>query len=221
VPLLKKQIIILKLDFTKAFDIVEHTSIIQMMKHLGFSNNWLSWTQKILGTASTEILLNGVPGKNIHYKRGVRQGYPLSPLLFVLVADLLYCIINKAHAHGPFQMSIPSRDGSGYPIIQYADDTILIMKASQRELLCLKAILETFAQAIGFRVDHDKSCMVPLNMDAEQASLLAGVFGCKLQDMPFTYLGLPMGTTKPRVEHFAPLMNRVERQLTTISSMLT
>jgi hypothetical protein len=89
VPLLKKQIIILKLDFTKAFDIVEHTSIIQMMEHLGFSNNWLSWTQKILGTASTEILLNGVPGKNIHYKRGVRQGYPLSPLLFVLVADLL------------------------------------------------------------------------------------------------------------------------------------
>jgi hypothetical protein len=58
-------------------------------------------------------------------------------------------------------------------------------------------------------------------MDTEQASILAGVFGCKLQDMPFTYLGLPMGTTKPRVEHFAPLMNRVERQLTTISSMLT
>jgi hypothetical protein len=58
-------------------------------------------------------------------------------------------------------------------------------------------------------------------MNAEQATLLAGVFGCKLQDMPFTYLGLPMGTTKPRVEHFAPLMNRVERQLIAISSMLT
>jgi hypothetical protein len=44
-------------------------------------------------------------------------------------------------------------------------------------------------------------------MDEQQAMTLAEMFGCKLQDMPFTYLGLPMGTTKPRVEHFAPLMN--------------
>jgi hypothetical protein len=58
-------------------------------------------------------------------------------------------------------------------------------------------------------------------MSREQALNLTGVFGCQLQDMPFTYLGLPMGTTKPRVEHFAPLMNRVERQLTAISSILT
>jgi hypothetical protein len=50
---------------------------------------------------------------------------------------------------------------------------------------------------------------------------LAAVFGCKIQRMSFTYLGLPMGTTKPRVEYYAPLMNRVERQLTSISSMLT
>jgi hypothetical protein len=95
------------------------------------------------------------------------------------------------------------------------------MRASQRELLCLKAILETFAQSTGLRVNHGKSCLVPMNMDIEQAENLAGVFGCKLQDMPFTYLGLPMGTTKPRVEHYAPLMNRVERKLTAISSMLT
>jgi hypothetical protein len=67
---LKRQMIILKLDFTKAFDTVEHTTIIQMMEHLSFSNNWLDWTQKILDTTSTEILLNGVLGKNIHCRRG-------------------------------------------------------------------------------------------------------------------------------------------------------
>jgi hypothetical protein len=81
--------------------------------------------------------------------------------------------------------------------------------------------LETFAQSTGLRVNHSKSCLVPLNMDKEQALTLAGVFGCKLQDMRFTYLGLPMGTTKPRVEHFAILINRVERQLTSISLKLT
>jgi hypothetical protein len=63
--------------------------------------------------------------------------------------------------------------------------------------------------------------MVPLNMDTEQAQTLAGVFGCQLQAMPFTYLALPMGNNKPRVIHFAPLMHRIERQLTSTSSLLT
>jgi hypothetical protein len=50
--------------------------------------------------------------------------------------------------------------------------------------------------------------MVPLNTTNDKAQLLAGVFGCKLESLPFTYLGLPMGTTKPRVEHYGPIMNR-------------
>jgi retron-type reverse transcriptase len=99
----KRQIIILKLDFTKAFDTIEHSAIIQMMNHLGFSEQWISRTQNILQTASTSILLNGVPGKSITCNRGVRQGDPLSPLLFVLAADLLQCIINKALDQGLFQ----------------------------------------------------------------------------------------------------------------------
>jgi hypothetical protein len=101
----------------------------------------------------------------------------LSPLLFVLAADLLQCIINKAHDQGLFQLPIPSRDGSGYPIIQYADDTIIVMRASQRELLCLKAIMETFAQSTWLKVNHVKSCLVPLNMNIEQALNLIGVLG--------------------------------------------
>jgi hypothetical protein len=62
--------------------------------------------------------------------------------------------------------------------------------------------------------------MVPLNMTEEKSKLMTGVFGCSLHEMPFTYLGLPMGTSRHKVEHYAPLMNRMERQLTSISSML-
>jgi hypothetical protein len=58
-------------------------------------------------------------------------------------------------------------------------------------------------------------------MSQQQAQIMAEVFGCRIQEMPFTYLGLPMGTTKPHVEHYAPLMDKVKRQLTGISSMLT
>jgi hypothetical protein len=101
-------------------------------------------------------------------------------------------------------MPIPSRDDLGFPIIQYVDDTIIIMRASQQELLCLKALLESYAQSTGLRVNFTKSGMDPLNMIEEKAKIMAGVFGCQIQEMPFTYLGLPMGSTKPRVEHYAP-----------------
>jgi hypothetical protein len=62
---------------------------------------------------------------------------------------------------------------------------------------------------------------VPLSLSPEKANIMAGVFGCKIQSIPFTYLGLPMSSTKPGVEHFGPLMNGAERQLTSISSLLT
>jgi hypothetical protein len=58
-------------------------------------------------------------------------------------------------------------------------------------------------------------------MTTEKAELMVGVFGCKVQEMPFTYLDLPIGTTRPRVEHYDPIMNRMERQLISISSLLT
>jgi hypothetical protein len=134
---------------------------------------------------------------------------------------LLQCVINKAHHQGLFQLPTPSRDEAGYPIIQYANDTRMIMRASQRELLSLKALLETYVQSIGLRVSFSKSCLVPLNMPQEKVEILAGIYRCHLQGMPFTYLGLPMDTTKPRVEHYALLMNRIERQLTSTFSMLT
>jgi hypothetical protein len=70
-------------------------------------------------------------------------------------------------------------------------------------------------------VNYSKSGLVPLNMTIEKAEIMEWVFVCHIQDMPFTYLGLPMGTTRPRVEHFESIMNRMERQLTSISSLLS
>jgi hypothetical protein len=96
----------------------------------------------------------------------------MSPLLFVLATDLLQCIINKAHDQGLLQLPIPSNDRAGFPIIQYADDTIILLQASQRQLLCFKALLETFALSTGLRVNYAKSGLVPLNMSTEKAELM-------------------------------------------------
>jgi len=92
----RKETIIIKLDFEKAFDKVEHQAMRSIMQHKGFCTKWLSWMDLIFSSGTSSILLNGVPGKVFHCKRGVRQGDPLSPLLYVLASDLLQSMINVA-----------------------------------------------------------------------------------------------------------------------------
>lgn len=212
--------IILKLDFEKAFDTVEHSIIIQVMESMGFLHIWLNWVNSILGSGSSAVLLNGVPRKFFKCKRGVRQGDPLSPLLFVLAAELLQVLINKAASIGLITAPIP-QPTDDFPIVQYADDMLLIMQADARQLAFLKSLLNSFADSTGLKVNYRKSQMLPINVTQEKMVCLADTFGCSIGTMPFTYLGLPMGTTKPRMEDLTPLMDRVERRLSGCSIWLS
>jgi hypothetical protein len=103
----KREVIILKLDFEKAFDTIEHSTIVQVMTHLGLPDRWIHWMHIILSSGSSAILLNGIPGKFFKCKRGVRQGDPLSPLLFVLAAELLQILVNKAAEINMLRLPIP------------------------------------------------------------------------------------------------------------------
>ena len=84
---------------------MEHEAM--LMHARGFGDTRLSWIKSIFRSEILAVLLNGVPGKTFYYKRGVRQGDPLSPMLFVLVADLLQYLINNALEQGLLQLLVP------------------------------------------------------------------------------------------------------------------
>jgi hypothetical protein len=145
----------------------------------------------------------------------------LSPLLFVLVANFLQVLINTAKHMGLLHLPIPLQSSQDFPIIQYADDTLLIMEGDPRQLFFLKTLLQNFSDSTGLRVNYTKSMMLPINISEERLELLARTFGCSKGSLPFTYLGLPLGTTKPKVQDFLPLVNKCEKRLGGISSMLS
>ncbi|XP_073357994.1 uncharacterized protein [Aegilops tauschii subsp. strangulata] len=134
--------------------------------------------------SSSSVLLNGIPGKQFKCKCGVRQGDPLSPLLFVIAADLLQSVVNQMLEH-----------------------------AKDDELVALKNMLITFQQSTGLKVNFAKSSTIPLSMTDEEAARLAAILGCKIGQLPFTYLGLPLGTTRPRIIDLMPLVDSLERRL--------
>ena len=106
-----------------------------------------------------------MPRKSFKCKRGVRQRDALSPLLFVLAAELLQILINKAAEQNLLKAPIPQPD-EDFPIVQYADDTLFFLENDSRVALNLKWIRTCFEQIFGMRINYHKSALVPINMVA-------------------------------------------------------
>ena len=123
---------------------------------------------------------------------------------------------------GQMVKSLPTNQAYGldYPIIQYADDTLLIMPADEEQLSHLKYLLNLFSMSTGLFVNYSKSSMIPINMDQQSINNLANSFGCRVESLPFTYLGLPMGTTKPSVHDLIPVISKIDKRLSGVARFM-
>lgn len=195
---LGRQVLLLKLDFAKAFDTIEHEPSVGSVRC-------------IFSSGKSSVILNGTSGRQFSCKHGVRQDDPLSPLIFVLAADLLQAAINDAFRAGRIQLPIPSGEYE-YPVIQYADDMIVFMLADIVQTNQMKQILINYATSAGLRINFKQSTLIPINLENDDPQVFASLFGCIIGWMPFTYLGLPLGTARPSVADLMPLVGSIERK---------
>lgn len=163
----KQKIVLLKLDFAKAFDTTEHEAMLDIMKSMGFNDRWLQWIRCIFGSGKSSMLLNGVPGRQFQCKCGVCQVDPLSPLIFALAADLLQAAINNAFRQGLLKLPFHNPNRKEYHVIQYAGDTLVIMPAEEEQANMIKTILSKYARSVGLKINFHKSTLIPINCDTE------------------------------------------------------
>jgi len=117
--------VILKLDFEKAYDKVDWNFLEEVLHRKGFSDTWIQWISKVVRGGTVCIDLNGERGEFFRSFKGLRQGDPLSPLLFNLVADALSAMLSRASRAGVIQGLVPHLVDGGITHLQYADDTVL------------------------------------------------------------------------------------------------
>jgi hypothetical protein len=138
----KKPALLFKLDFARAFDSVSWEYLLELLQHLGFSSRWRSWISLILSTASSAVLLNGAEGPLIRHRRGLRQGDPLSPLLFILAIDPLHRILDRATLLG-YLSPLPLQEATLRASL-YADDAAVFLNPARRDVQHLRHLLQGF-----------------------------------------------------------------------------
>jgi mannosylglycoprotein endo-beta-mannosidase len=130
---------LIKLDITKAFDSVSWEYLIELLRNRGFPSRWLNWLAIILRTSSSAILLNGATGNDIKHRRGLRQGDPLSPYLFILAIDVLNKIFELATEQG--RLSKLKGRRASLRISMYADDAVIFTNPNREDITCIMNIM--------------------------------------------------------------------------------
>jgi hypothetical protein len=159
------------------------------------------------------VLVNGSPTEEISIRRGLKQGDPLAPHLFLLVAEGLGALMRKAVEIERFQPFRVGRDRLPVSILQYADDTLCVGEATVENLWTLKAVLRGFEFASGLRVNFWKSSIIGVNVPNDFMAMAANFLNCRIGKTPFKYLGLPVGANPRLMSTWKPMIDVIRGRI--------
>ncbi|KAM0824886.1 hypothetical protein ACQ4PT_069905 [Festuca glaucescens] len=187
---------LLKVDVAKAFDSISWSFLFEVLRQRGFGPRWLRWIALLLRTASTCVMVNGCGGGAFRHGRGLRQGDPISPLLFVIAMDVLSAMLRVADRAGVLSDLTPL--GLKSRVSLYADDVVIFAKATVSDLQAVWSVLDCFGAASGLKANPAKSTAAPIGCSDDLLAVVAPSLPCPLGRLPCSYLGLPLSIRKPR-----------------------
>jgi len=164
-----------------------------MLERLGFCAQWIRWIKCCLESASVSVLVNGSPTREFTPRRGLRQGDPLAPFLFLIVAEGLTGVSRMAEEKNLIDSLEVERAKVKVNMLQYVDDTLFFCEANTKSVFNIKAILLCFELASVLKVNFLKSRIGGTGLDQCSLQRFAAILNCKVMVTPFVYLGLPVG----------------------------
>jgi hypothetical protein len=146
-----------KIDLAKAFNSVGWVFLLDLLTAVACPRTWMNLISTLLSTASTRILLNGIPCER--HGRGLQQGDPLSPMLFVLVMECFHTLIRKAESRGLLQEL--GRNDFRFCASLYASHVVAFFSPVELDLRVVKGVLSLFEQASGLAANFLKATSIP------------------------------------------------------------
>jgi len=147
----------------------------------------------------------------LFHQRGLRQGDPLSPMLFILVMDVLNCLIEKASNEGLLQ-PLAARN-IHHRVSLYTDDMVLFLRPVATDLQMAEDLLQLFGSTTGLKTNIQKSSVLPIHCSEEDMTIVQAHLPCEVQEFPCKYLGLPLSLRKLTQVQLQQLIDKIADQL--------
>ena len=160
------------------------------------------------------ILVNGSLEGFFGCSRGLRQGDPLSPLLFLLIMEVLSRLLKKTEECNlirGFHVGDVNVVGVCISHLLFANDTILFCNAFREQLLSIRLVLSCFQAFTGLKVNIGKSEIVPIR-EVNNIVALANILQCRVGRLPMKYLGVPLGTSFKSTTIWNPILGKMEKK---------
>ncbi|XP_040996249.1 uncharacterized protein LOC121242444 [Juglans microcarpa x Juglans regia] len=204
----------MKLDMSKAYDRVEWSFLRAALCKMGFDFAWIELVMRCVESVSYSILVNGVPQSEFRPSRGIRQGDPLSPYLFIMCAEALSSMISKGVEEGVISRVPFARGRIRISHLFFADDSLLFCKANALEWGKLHNMLKIYEEASGQRLNLKKtSIQFSRNTAKATQDFILSIAGVRSSMAYEKYLGLPTVVGKTREKSFRDILDRVRMRV--------